>query len=124
MGLYYNGHVVTPTLIVPRDIYDNVQTSGTSNIILDEVHTVYVYKPTADAALSFETHNLLNIDTEYVTFMLILDFTDGLHNITWPNTVEWGNITPTMTANVKYMFSFTKPAGVNKWVGNQMWSFQ
>ena len=124
MGLYYNGHVVTPTLIVPRDIYDNVQNSGTSNIILDEVHTIYSFKPTSDSTISFETHNLLNINTEYVTFMLILDFTDGLYNITWPNTVEWGNIPPTMSANVKYMFSFTKPAGVNKWIGNQMYSFQ
>jgi len=124
MGIYFNGHVVTPTLVVPHNIYDNVKNSGTSNIILDETNTIYVYKPAEDSVLTFDTTNLLNIDSEYVTFMLILDFTNGLYNITWPNTVEWGNITPTMTANVKYMFSFTKPAGVNKWVGNQMWSFQ
>ena len=114
MAIYYNGKVVTPTFVVPHNIYDKVEICGTGNIILSETSTIYSFKPTSDTAISFDTSNLINTDIEYTTFMLVLDFTDGVYNITWPNTVEWGNITPTITSNVKYMFSFTKPAGVNK----------
>lgn len=124
MAIYYNGKVVTPTFVVPHNIYDKVEICGTGNIILSETSTIYSFKPTSDTTISFDTSNLINTNIEYTTFMLVLDFTDGVYNITWPNTVEWGNITPTITSNVKYMFSFTKPAGVNKWVGNQMFSFQ
>ena len=123
MAIYYNGHIVAPTLVIPHDIYDEVQNCSNGIVTLSETSTVYYMKPTADVNMSFVTDNLSRLDNEYVTFMLVLDFTDGLHTVTWPNTVEWGNITPTMTSNVKYMFSFTRPAGANAWIGNQMYSW-
>ena len=123
MAIYYQGNVVNPTLIVPHDIYDNMQTSS-GTIILLETYTIYKVKPTSDTTLVFNIDNLTNLTTKFVNFMLVLDFTDGLYTITWPSNVQWGNITPTITANVKYMFSFTKPAGENTWIGNQMFSWQ
>lgn len=122
MAIYYNGSVVSPTLNVPHDIYDNVQQS-TGAVELSETNTVYTIKPTSATTISFSTTNLRYTSTKYVTFMLVLDMTDGLQTITWPLNVQWGNISPTMTANVKYMFSFTKPAGENVWIGNQMFSW-
>lgn len=123
MAIYYNGNLVNPTLNVPHDIYDNVIQS-TGDVELVETSTVYNVKPTSATTITFNTSNLNFIDTKYVTFMLVLDMTDGLQTITWPNNVQWGNISPTMTANVKYMFSFTKPAGENVWIGSQMFSWQ
>lgn len=123
MAIYYQGNVVNPTLVVPHDIYDNMQTSS-GTIVLSETYTIYKVKPISDTTLAFNIDNLTNLTTKFVNFMLVLDFTDGLHTITWPTNVQWGNITPTMTANVKYMFSFTKPAGENTWIGNQMFSWQ
>ena len=122
MAIYYNRNLISPTLNIPHDIYDNVVQS-TGNVELIETATVYNIKPTSSTTISFNTTNLRYLDTKYVTFMLVLDMTDGLQTITWPNTVEWGNITPTMTANVHYMFSFTKPAGSTTWIGNQMFSW-
>lgn len=122
MAIYYNGSVISPTLNVPHDIYDNVQES-TGTIELTETNTVYKITPTAATTITFDTTNLRFINTKYVTFMLVLDMTNGLQTITWPVNVQWGNISPTMTANVKYMFSFTKPAGENVWIGNQMFSW-
>lgn len=123
MAIYYNGNLVNPTLNVPHDIYDNVIQS-TGDVELVETSTVYNVKPTSATTITFNTSNLNFIDTKYVTFMLVLDMTDGLQTITWPSNVQWGNISPTMTANVKYMFSFTKPAGENVWIGSQMFSWQ
>ena len=123
MSMYFNGQVVSPTLEIPHDIYDSATNSG-ATITLSETNTIYVVKPTEATTLSFVTTNLRFISTKYVTFMLVLDMTDGLQTITWPSTVQWGNISPTMTANAKYMFSFTKPAGENVWIGNQMFSWQ
>ena len=123
MAIYYNRQIINPTLVVPHDIYDDVVQS-TGNVVLVETSTVYVVKPTSSTAISFDTTNLTLADTKYVTFMLVLDMTDGLQTVTWPNTVTWGNITPTMTANVHYMFSFTKPAGSTTWIGNQMFSWE
>lgn len=123
MAIYYNGQIVNPTLVVPHDIYDDVVQSQ-PNIQLIETNTVYVIKPISDITISFDTTNLNFTDSKYTTFMLVLDMTDGIYNVTWPNTVQWGNISPTMTANVHYMFSFTKPAGSNVWIGNQMFSWE
>lgn len=122
MAIYYKGNLVNPTLVVPHDIYDDV-VQATNNIELLETATVYNIKPTSEVTISFNTSNLTLIDTKYVTFMLVLDMTDGVQNVIWPNNVTWGNISPTMTANVHYMFSFTKPAGSNIWIGNQMFSW-
>lgn len=123
MAIYFNGKIVSPTLVIPHNIYDKVTQCATGNITLTETSTVYNLTPTSDTIINFDTTNLANIDTEFVTFMLVLDFTNGLQSITWPTNVEWGNITPTMTANAKYMFSFTKPVGSDKWIGNQMYSW-
>lgn len=123
MATYYNGQLINPTLVVPHDIYDNVSYSlGT--VYLTETDTVYIIAPTSNTTITFDTTNLNNLDTKFVTFMLVIDCTNGLHEITWPTNVQWGNISPTMTSNVKYMFSFTKPAGENTWIGNQMYSWQ
>ena len=122
MAIYYNGSLISPTLNVPHDIYDNVvQSTGIVELI--ETATIYNIKPTAATVISFDTTNLQYLDTKYVTFMLVLDMTDGIQDVTWPTSVEWGNISPAMTANVHYMFSFTKPAGSNIWIGNQMFSW-
>ena len=122
MAIYYNGSLISPTLNVPHDIYDNVvQSTGIVELI--ETATIYNIKPTAATVISFDTTNLRYLDTKYITFMLVLDMTDGIQDVTWPTSVEWGNISPTMTANVHYMFSFTKPAGSNVWIGNQMFSW-
>jgi len=122
MAIYYKGSLVNPTLVVPHDIYDDV-VQATNNIELLETATVYNIKPTSEITISFNTSNLTLIDTKYVTFMLVLDMTDGVQNVIWPNNVTWGNISPTITANVHYMFSFTKPVGSNIWIGNQMFSW-
>lgn len=122
MAIYYNGMVISPELNVPHDIYDSVQQS-TGSVTLSETNTVYYIKPTDETTISFNTANLRYANSKYVTFMLVLDMTDGLQTITWPLNVQWGNISPTMTANVKYMFSFTKPAGEDVWIGNQMYSW-
>ena len=123
MAIYYNGSIINPTLIVPHDIYDNAQQSG-ATVTLTETDTVYIVTPTAATTLVFNTDNLQHLTTKFVTFMLVIDCTNGVQEITWPTNVQWGNITPTMTANVKYMFSFTKPAGEDVWIGNQMYSWQ
>ena len=72
MTIYYNGSIVTPSLEVPHDIYDNVEQS-TSSIVLSETNTVYVVKPTSATTLTFNSTNLRFTETKYVTFMLVLD---------------------------------------------------
>lgn len=124
MGIYYNGSLIDPVLNVPHDIYDSVSQVSTSGLIeLIDTVTVYNYKPTSNSTLTFSTTNLESLDSKYVNFMLVIDFTDNIYTINWPSNVQWGNISPTMTANAKYMFSFTKPAGENVWIGNQMFSW-
>jgi len=110
-----------------RGLYDNgrsVLTSSNTTILLANNITCYTIKPTEDVSLSFSTENLSIPENALTTFFLIIDFSDGVYNITWPNIVQWGNITPTMAANVCYMFSFTKPYNANIWIGNQMYSWE
>lgn len=123
MSIYYNGNLVTPSLEVPQDIYNNVEQS-ISSITLSETTTVYIVKPTSAETITFNTDNLRFIDTKYVTFRLVLDMTDGIQTITWPSNIQWSDSVPSMTETKKYMFSFTKPAGENTWIGNQMFSWQ
>ena len=110
-----------------RGLYDNGATvtyQASTTIQLANNVTVYTLKPTGAITLTFSTNNL-NIPTNAMTtFYLILDMTDGVQTVTWPTNVQWGNITPTMTANVKYMFSFMQPYNSNIWIGNQMASWE
>lgn len=109
-----------------RGLYDNgttVTTSSTTVIQLANNVTAYTIKPSSDITLSFDTQYLTIPTNALTTFFLIVDFSDGVYNIIWPNTTVWGNITPTMTANSKYMFSFTKPYNENVWIANQMYSW-
>lgn len=119
MAIYYNGKVINPVLTVPHDIYDDV-IQTTENIQLNETTTVYLVKPTSAIALTFDTTNLRYVNEKYVTFILAIDMTDGLQNITWPSTVVWNNTTPIITTNTKYTFRFMKPAGENIWIGDQI----
>ena len=70
MAIYYNGSILSPTLNVPHDIYDNVQES-TGTIELAETNTVYKVTPTSTTTISFDTTNLRYVSTKYVTFMLV-----------------------------------------------------
>lgn len=110
-----------------RGLYDNgtvLTYSATQTITLANNITVYTIKPTGAITLAFSTENLTIPTNALTTFYLILDMSDGLQTVTWPSNIQWGNITPTMTANVHYMFAFTKPYGANIWIGNQMYSWE
>ena len=117
--------VVTQALTL-RGLYDKISTvtyAASTTISLDDITPVYSLKPTGATTLAFDTTNLNIPENSLTTFYLILDMSDGVQTITWPLNVQWGNISPTMTANVCYMFSFTKPYGANIWIGNQMYSW-
>ena len=126
MGIATKAYVDAIAGDFKRGLYDNgvnVSTSSTTVISLQSTITVYTIKPSQDTTLSFSTSNLDIPQDALITFFLIVDFSDGVYNITWPNTTVWGNITPTMMANSKYMFSFTKPYNENVWIANQMYSW-
>lgn len=126
MGIANKAYVDAIAGDFKRGLYDNgttVTTSSTTVIQLANNVTAYTIKPSSDITLSFDTQYLTIPINALTTFFLIVDFSDGVYNITWPNTTVWGNITPTMTANAKYMFSFTKPYNENVWIANQMYSW-
>jgi len=126
MGIANKAYVDAIAGDFKRGLYDNgttVSTSSTTVIQLANNITAYTIKPSINITLSFDTQYLTIPTNALTTFFLIVDFSDGIYNITWPNTVIWGNITPTLTANVKYMFSFTKPYNENVWIANQMYSW-
>ena len=126
MGIANKAYVDAIAGDFKRGLYDNgttVTTSSSTVIQLANNTTAYTIKPSADITLSFDTQYLTIPTNALTTFFLIVDFSDGVYNITWPNTVVWGNITPTLTANAKYMFSFTKPYNENVWIANQMYSW-
>lgn len=126
MGIANKAYVDAIAGDFKRGLYDNgttVTTSSTTVIQLANNVTAYTIKPSTDITLSFDTQYLTIPTNALTTFFLIVDFSDGVYNITWPNTTVWGNITPTMTANAKYMFSFTKPYNENVWIANQMYSW-
>lgn len=109
-GLYDNGVVVT---------YKEDQVLELANN-----KTIYTIKPTGNINLNFSLDNLTIPENAFTTFYLVLDMSEGLQTVTWPSSVQWGNITPTMTSNVCYMFSFTKPYNANVWIANQMYSWE
>ena len=110
-----------------RGLYDNGTTvtyEANKTITLINNITAYTLKPVGAVTLTFSTENLTIPTNALTTFYLILDMSDGVQTVTWPTSVQWGNVTPTMTANLYYMFSFTKPYGTNIWIGNQMYSWE
>lgn len=127
MGIANKDYVDSIAADFKRGLYDNgttVSYQANTTVFLVNNTTVYNIKPTGNIVLTFSTSNL-NIPTNAMTtFYLILDMTDGVQTVTWPTNVQWGNITPTMTANVKYMFSFMQPYNSNIWIGNQMASWE
>lgn len=127
MGIANKDYVDSIAADFKRGLYDNgttVSYQANTTVFLVNNTTVYNIKPTGNIVLTFSTSNL-NIPTNAMTtFYLILDMSDGVQTVTWPTNVQWGNITPTMTANVKYMFSFMQPYNSNIWIGNQMASWE
>jgi len=127
MGIANKAYVDAIAGDFKRGLYDNGTTityEANKTITLINNITAYTLKPTGAVTLTFSTENL-NIPTNALTtFYLILDMSDGVQTVTWPTSVQWGNVTPTMTANLCYMFSFTKPYGTNIWIGNQMYSWE
>lgn len=127
MGIANKAYVDAIAGDFKRGLYDNgttITTSSTTVIQLANNTTAYTIKPSSNITLSFDTQYLTIPTNALTTFFLIVDFSDGVYNVTWPNTVQWGNITPTMTANAKYMFSFMKPYGSNIWIGNLMFTWE
>ena len=127
MGIANKSYVDAIAGDFKRGLYDNgttVTTSSNTVIQLTNNTTCYTIKPSAATTLSFDITNLTIPTNAMTTFYLIIDFSDGVYNVTWPTTVKWGNITPTITANVKYMFSFMKPYGSNIWIGNLMFTWE
>ena len=98
---------------------------ATVDVVLEDTKTMYELAPNQDTTLTFNVTNLTQKDNAWTTFYLFIDMTDAqqAYEITWPSSVQWGNTSPTMTAMVGYLFSFTKPKGSNVWIGNQMFSF-
>lgn len=127
MGIANKDYVDSIAADFKRGLYDNgtnINYQANTTVFLVNNTTVYNLKPTGAITLTFSTNNL-NIPTNAMTtFYLILDMTDGIQTVTWPTNVQWGNITPTITANVKCMFSFMQPYNSNIWIGNQMASWE
>lgn len=86
--------------------------------------SIYKVVPSADFSFSIDVSSLNIPANTAVTFYLLVDMTDGTHEITWADNIQWGNTSPTMTAMVKYLVSFTTFDGGTSWVGNQMYSWQ
>ena len=110
-----------------RAIYDIgavVNYASSTTVELASNTSAYTIKPTGSLTLTFSTNNLTIPTNALTTFYLILDMSDGVQTVTWPTNVQWGNISPSMNANLCYMFSFTKPYNANVWIGNQMYSWE
>jgi hypothetical protein len=79
--------------------------------------------------LEFNTANLTefnaqdsDVEIEFTLYIKMLDAQQAWE-ITFPDTVVWGNTSPTMTAMANYKFSFCKPKGSSVFIGNQMYSW-
>jgi hypothetical protein len=113
---------------ISRGMYeksDNTATTSGSTITihLQDTTTIYKIKPLIDSTIVFDTTGLSFPSTCWTTFYLIVDFSDGNVNLIWPESVTWGNISPSGTAMVRYMYSFMKPDDDNVWLGNEMQSW-
>jgi len=104
----------------------DVEVSANITVALDKEHKAYkITTPTSDFSLAIDNTNC-PIGYEIKDFILIIDMTNSsqAYEVTWANNIQWGNTSPTMTAMVKYMFSFTTIDGGTTWIGNQMFSWQ
>lgn len=110
-GIYELSTVITPV-------------SGTATVVLQDDISIYAITPTASTTIVFDKTHLTVPSNAFTTFYLVLNFTSGTQTITFPNNVQWGNISPTGTANVCYMYSFMQPYGTDIWIGNEMMSWQ
>jgi len=115
-----------------QPIYNHVNTleaNGTVTINLVPTKQVYELTPTSNTTLVFNTDNLVEFNAQdsdvEIEFTLYIKMVDAQQawEITFPDTVVWGNTSPTMTAMANYKFSFCKPKGSNVWIGNQMYSW-
>lgn len=115
-----------------QPIYNHVkelEANGTVTINLVSTKQVYELTPTSDTTLVFNTDNLVEFNAQdsdvEIEFTLYIKMVDAQQawEITFPDTVVWGNTSPTMTAMANYKFSFCKPKGSNVWIGNQMYSW-
>lgn len=101
--------------------------SGNISITLDKKFGAYrISNPSSDFALSIDASALNLNENELYDFVLIIDMSGSnqAYEVTWDSKIEWGNTSPTMTAMIKYMFSFCTDDGGKTWVGNQMFSFR
>lgn len=115
-----------------QPIYNHVNTleaNGTVTINLVPTKQVYELTPTSNTTLVFNTANLTEFNAQdsdvEIEFTLYIKMVDAQQawEITFPDTVVWGNTSPTMTAMANYKFSFCKPKGSSVWIGNQMYSW-
>lgn len=115
-----------------QPIYNHVNTleaNGTVTISLVPTKQVYELTPTSNTTLVFNTDSLVEFNAQdsdvEIEFTLYIKMVDAQQawEITFPDTVVWGNTSPTMTAMANYKFSFCKPKGSSVWIGNQMYSW-
>ena len=100
--------------------------SADITIQLDKKYGAYrITNPSADFSLTIDASKLNLVNDELYDFVLIVDESgsNNAYQISNADDFEWGNTSPTMTAMVKYMFSFCTDDGGVTWVGNQMFSF-
>jgi len=102
---------LVPTTITP--------VSGTATVVLDETKVIYDVTPVEATTLVFDVSGLTIPSGNYIAFNLTLNMSAGVQTITFPASVQWGNVSPTLTSAVKYMFSFFSPDGGTTWIGNQ-----
>lgn len=107
--------------------YDASKTLSPDSLVtvsLEDNITVYKLAPNQETTLVFDT-SILNIPAGATsTFYLLLDMSGGTQTINFPAGVQWGNTSPTMTADVKYLLSFMTPDDGVTWIGNQMFSYE
>lgn len=115
-----------------QPIYNHVNTlepNATVAINLVPTKQVYELTPTSNTTLEFNIANLTEFNAQdsdvEIEFTLYIKMVNAQQawEITFPDTVVWGNTSPTMTAMANYKFSFCKPKGSSVWIGNQMYSW-
>lgn len=93
--------------------------AGTATVVLEDSKVIYDVTPVASTTLVFDVSGLTIPANNYIAFNLTLNMSAGVQTMTFPASVQWGNVTPTLTSAVKYMFSFFSPDGGTTWIGNQ-----
>ena len=130
---YPSAKLLFDSLALKNDIYEKIkvltESSGNYAITLEESYRCYKIVPTADFTVSFDISQLNIPANTMFSFYLLIDesaASDSWQVTQWGtgSNVQWGNTSPTMTAMVKYLFSFTTFDGGQTWVANQMYSWQ